>query len=323
MNPVTLQISLTPNDYKHSFYLLEHQLQTWSTQVSEILLIYDSNKSNGRFGKNWEETNLSMLELIQLIKKKYPNIVYSEVDYSPECREIVSKFFFKGLCPKKDFRGGPFYAYFYGIYKAKYDYVFHIDSDTFFGGQSSTWLSEALELMQKYPKILITSPLPGPPHPDHILIDQFCIKSSLTQYAFEFTHMSTRLFLIDRRKLYNNLKIMFPNIRSILKAIFEDNPPYALPEEVISRFMLAEKFIRIDLKGASPGMWSVHPPFRTATFYTTLPQLIVRITKNDVTPDQMGFYDITDSMCDWTEARNKLKKERWWKKLFNKLILVT
>ena len=64
MNKVTLQISLAPSDYKHAIHLLPHQIKIFYNQVDEILLTYDTHKSKGRFGLNWEQNNKLLWDYI-------------------------------------------------------------------------------------------------------------------------------------------------------------------------------------------------------------------------------------------------------------------
>ena len=317
MPKITLQINLAPNDYKHSRCLLQHQVDTWITQVDEILLVYDLRRSKGRFGENWNENHGKMMGLLAEFLVRYKKVVFKEVDYSVATQQEVGKYFFSNqTCPPKDYRGGPFYPYFYGLFAAAHEYVLHLDSDLFFGGQSATWMQEAVGLMRANPDVLFCSPLPGPPRPDGLLVGQSAEVHPGKDRAFRFKGMSTRIFLVNRKQLgAHKLKIALPNFRSVVKALVEGNPPYRLPENIISGMMQERQLVRVDFLGDEPGMWSVHPPYRTQDFYDKLPLLIKRITENTVPADQLGFYDMTDSLCDWTEARAKLAANRWWKRL--------
>ena len=59
---------------------------------------------------------------------------------------------------------------------------------------------------------------------------------------------------------------------------------------------------------SAPGFWSLHPPYRSETFYARLPQLIHAVETGDVPEGQRGHYDLNDSMIDWTSAR---EANRW------------
>ena len=103
-------------------------------------------------------------------------------------------------------------------------------------------------------------------------------------------------------------------MRNQVKAIVEGNSNVDLPEHLLSAYMKKYQLKRIDFLGADNGLWSLHPPYRTKAFYNDLPELIKRIEANDLPAKQQGFYDIVEEVCDWTEAKKKLKNNRWWKK---------
>jgi hypothetical protein len=314
---VTLQINLAPGDFPHAKYILPHQLEILYNQVDEILLVLDTKASKGRFGEGWIE-NKEKLEqfLIKEIQPKH-NIKIVPVDYSKSTQQKIASFFFghKNI-PEKDFRGGPFYAYFYGIYQASNALILHLDSDMLLGGGSSTWISEAISLFKEKADLLIASPLPGPPHLDETLIHQTITSKVPGKYSFEIEGMSTRIFMLDKDKfIKSKLSLKKPSLKNQLKALIEGNSNADLPEHIISRFMRNQKLKRIDFLGIFPGLWSLHPPFRTEEFYLNLPTLINRIANNDLPSEQQGFYDIVDEVVDWSEAREKLKKNRWWTRL--------
>lgn len=317
MPEVTLQISLAPSDFKHAQYILPHQLECLANQVDEVLLTIDTRKSKGRFGEGWEEQNEKLYQFLEKLKVTFPQIAILPVDYSTEVKRAVSEYFFENdIIPDKDFRGGPFYAYFFGLYKAKNNMVFHLDSDIFLGGRSSNWISDAINLLNTDPEnIFIISPLPGPPHPEDILINQPVIKK-LSSGCFEISGMSTRLFMIDRSKFSKyKLNLSKPNLRNQIKAVVEGNSNADLPEYLISDYMKIHQLRRIDFLGTGPGLWSLHPPYRTTGFYEKLPEIIRSVEEGKLPDEQAGFYDVIDNVCDWTEARERIKNNRWWKRL--------
>jgi hypothetical protein len=60
---------------------------------------------------------------------------------------------------------------------------------------------------------------------------------------------------------------------------------------------------RIDMLGSPPGIWSLHPPYRSEEFYQRLPELIRAVETGAVPEGQRGHYDLNDSIIDWTSAR--------------------
>jgi len=310
MDSITLQISLAPSDYKHCVHMLAHQLKVFENQVDEILLTYDTHKSKGRFAVNWEENNAKMWAFLEDFSKTNTKIKLLKIDYSQsKNKEIANKFFNKNTIPSKDWRGGPFYTYFFGIYEAKNDYVFHIDSDMFFGGLSQTWIKEAIELFESDAQILFINPLAGPPNGNGELKNQKDFPYKNKAFYFGFETMSTRLFLVNKNRLQQKpiKNINTLKFRELIRALYKKNPPFKLPEEILSKYMIQNNFIRVDFKSNEPGLWSLHPPYRTEQFYADLPQIIQKIENNDIPESQKGCYDIVDELVDWSEVRNKLK----------------
>lgn len=313
--PVSLQINLAPGDYRHAKHILPHQLEILSGQVDEIILTVDTKPSKGRFAEGWNEYKELLNTFLQdEIKKEY-QVKIVPVDYSAQVKSKVAQYFFNtNDLPLKDFRGGPFYAYFFGLYAAKNNLVFHLDSDMFLGGGSQTWVKEAVELFKSDPNIFIASPLPGAPHPADILKDQQVIHK-IAPYTWQLDGMSTRIFFIDKTKFENNkLEISKPSVRNQIKALVQGNSNADLPEHLISAFITKHHLKRVDFLGSNPGLWSLHPPFRTDEFYLDLPHIITRVIENDFPEKQQGFYDIVDEVCDWSVARERIKNNRWWKR---------
>lgn len=317
--PVTLQINVAPTDLPHAVSILPHQLRQWAGQVQEIIFSFDLHRTThgGRFGEGWEERREPMRRLLDELCREYLSARVVEVDYRPEAMLEVARAFTDGsTLPAKDTKGAPFYPYFHGLYVASNDLMFHLDSDLMFGGASQSWVAEACELLAENPDVLACNPLPGPPAADGRLRRQTASRLDGRPFAFRFPTLSTRLFLIDRERLRERLfplRLTGP-VRSIsrIKARMHGNPPYRAAELVISDAMKAAGLYRVDFLGDRPGMWSLHPPFRSEEFYRALPQLLERIEAGAVPDAQRGDYDINDSMFDWSRARLRASVRRLW-----------
>ena len=309
MNPITLQISLSPSDFRHIQFLLPHQYAYFEPQVDEILLTYDTHRSKGRFAIDWEQNNAKMWDFLQNFIENKPKIKLIKIDYSNQKNsEIAQKYFKRNSIPAKDWRGGPFYTYFFGINEAYHNYIFHIDSDMFFGGLSQTWISEAMALYESDSTILFINPLAGPPKSDATLIGQNCSSYKSKRYFYEFNTMSTRLFLVSKSRLLKLPieKIISTKWKELIRSLYKQNPPFRLPENILSQYLIQNKYIRVDFLGNNQGLWSLHPPYRTEEFYNDLPEIISKIEQGIVPDSQRGFYDIVDELVDWSEAKNKL-----------------
>lgn len=319
--PVTLQISLAPSDHRHAEHLLAHQVRAWRDQVDEVLLTIDFHRSPGRFSADWTAGRERILPLAHAI----PGARVVTVDYREPAHARVAKEFFGGRrIPEKDFRGGPFYAYFFGLNEARHDHVLHADSDLFFGGGSTTWLAEALAHLEAHPEILFTAPLPGPPHPSGRLTQLRAVAEPGENHAFRFSFMSTRLFLFDRARFHSALGALATRrpekLKDTLLAQLEGNPPEDSPENLFTAAMRARGLASRAFLGAAPGCWSLHPPYRDADFYAKLPELIHRVETGDVPDAQRGDHDLNESLVDWTEATAALAHHRWWRRLLRRAV---
>jgi hypothetical protein len=310
-----LQISLSPGDLKLVDCLLIHQLKVWYPQVDKVYLICDTQKSKGRFGVGWDESFVNFKKTLVKIKNEYEKVEVIYVDYKK--LDVIGNKYFLASNPRKDFRGGPFFSYFFALDEIPAKYILHIDSDIFFGGQSKSWYEEAISFLETNKDVLYVSPLPGPPREDEILIDQKCNPIPEHKHAHKFEYMSTRVFLLDKERLIQHLPLPLNRVSGsqLIKALIKRNPPFDLPENLLSQHMREKNLLRIDFLGKGKGMWTLHPPYKTEAFYTELPKLIEKIENNDIPELQKGFYDINDSMIDWSDARDKIKKNRWWKRL--------
>jgi hypothetical protein len=287
--------------------------------VDEVLFTFDLHRTSrgGRFGEGWEERRAPMADVLDDLCSAWSNARVVEVDYSPEkAHEVASAFTAGSPIPPKDTKGAPFYPYFYGLHEARHDLVFHLDSDVMFGGCSQSWVEEACKLMAENPDVLACNPLPGPPRDDGGLRRQAAPRFEHNSPAFRFRTLSTRLFLIDRQRLRDRvlpLRLLGP-VRPLsrAKAALHGNPPFRAAELAIGEAMSRAGLSRVDLLGAAPGMWSVHPPYRSEQFYLELPRLIERIEAGDVPDAQRGDYELNDSMFNWSRERRRAILRRLW-----------
>jgi hypothetical protein len=309
---VTLQVSLTPTDLPHARILLPHQLRTWAAQVEEVLLVVDGlrHARGGRFAEGWDERRPGLHALLEECAGLFSGVRVEGVDDAPQVRAEVGERFFGGREPPlKDGRGGPFYAYFFALHAARHELVLHIDSDMLFGGGSQTWATEAAALLSAREDVLACNPLGGPPTRDRSRWRD--PPEPHDSPAFRCSSISTRVFLVDRRRL-GPLPLRPPSrLRSRVNAKLRANPAVAFPEDLMTEAMHERGMVRIDLLGRDPGMWTLHPPYRSEKFYEALPELLRRVETGDVPERQRGDYDLNDSMFDWTEARAAFRRARW------------
>jgi hypothetical protein len=316
MNPVTLQLSLAPGDHRIAETLLRHQTEFWRGAVDEILLTIDTRRSRGRFGAEWEKGR----ERIRALARAVPFARVLEVDYSREARHAVAdEFFGNARVPTKDCRGGPYYAYFFGLHAAAHDFVLHADADLFFGGSAARWLDTARTLHAAEPDLLFLAPLPGPPAPDGKLKQLTSTPRTLNGvFGHEFATMSTRVFFFSRARFRERLGALQPRppvCKDRALAWLDGHPRAELPENLFAEAMRVRGLRRFDFAGPAPGCWSLHPPYRCEDFFQKLPALVARVERGDLPAAQLGDHDLNASLVDWSDALARMAQHRWWHRL--------
>jgi hypothetical protein len=300
---VTLQINLAPPDISYITETLPHQLRTWAPQVGPIILTLDLRRPAGRqFGTRWDESIPRIRAFLGGLAEEWPQLGVSEVDYSRSARRAVADAFFGGAAvPLKDFRGGPYYSYFFGLSSVGTRFMLHLDADMMFGGRSATWTAEAAGTLSELAQVVFVNPFPGPPPPPGgRFVAQSQEATRIDDASYLFPHVSTRLFFADLPALQSRVCPLSPDrqpgTRVALASLRRGQTNRALPEAVMSETMRQHGLRRLDLLGATPGMWAVHPVTRTPEYYAHLPELIARVEAGDVSPEQVGDYNLHDSM---------------------------
>jgi hypothetical protein len=308
---ISAQINLAPSDYKIARLCLEHELAKIHPFVDEVVLTNETRPGFGRFSANWETGAAEMAKIQAAIMAKYPKVRRADISYSMSHRKAVAEYFGqKALLPLRDYRGGPFYAYFFGLYSCANDVIFHLDSDMLFGGDAGPWFQQALKELAD-PNTFAVSPLPGPPTADGTL-RQPAITSDSAKRRYTFQHFSTRVFMTDRRKLLGMQFAARPKPAGIVQGVACGHPAFNLPERTINRRLARTDEVRVDLAGDGL-FWSLHPLFKSERYIAALPELIARVEAGDMPEAQRGLPDIHDALFDQTQDVADDFRNRWWR----------
>jgi hypothetical protein len=315
---VTLQINLAPSDLPTVVHTLPHQLRQLGGQVNDIDLTLDLHRSSrGRFAEDWEERRPGMNRFLAEVVDQWPSARVCEVDYSEQARAAVNRAFLGGAeVPRKARGGEAMYSYLWGFLEARHDCVLHLDADMMLGGGSQTWVREAVRLLDGREDVVLCSPLAGPPTPDgelpahvvegiHRWRGVFLGREPDPPLAYRLGHSSTRIWLARRSRFIAAvcpLRLLRSPWRKRARARLDGNPPYENLEETITEAMLRTGRVRIDYLGEAPGMWSLHPLWRSPAFFDALPGLIERVEMGDMPDEQLGDYDVGDSLVDWSSV---------------------
>jgi hypothetical protein len=305
MNNVTLQINLSPLDFPRVIHLLPHQLKILANQCSELLTIVDLKKSKSKksSGELWDKNIEPVMKFLNQLKRTYYRDLRIEtVDYSEQTRMLMSKTIMKrGIIPDKDYSGGPFYSYYFGIYRAKNDYVLHIDADMMFGGGYQNWVTEAVEILEHDAMIFSCSPIAGPPLLSQDQLPSFYRRkfNPICKYHFPssylYNHFSTRTFLVNKKSINKQVSVQLPNFDHFLKALLRGTSPYRYPEGTISEMIKRRKLFRLDYYGYDPGLWCLHPN-GNPKLNAVLPEVLNLIESNHFPDSQRGLCDVHDKL---------------------------
>ncbi|MBC5773722.1 hypothetical protein H8S95_06580 [Pontibacter sp. KCTC 32443] len=293
---ISLQINLSPTDYPLCKQLLRKQISYFYEDVEEIILTVETKKSKGKkFGENFKANCHKLAQLLAELVLTYPKIRIAPVDYSPEIKKAVSKRFFKNTdaIPDKDYRGGPFYSYFFGLYSCKSRYVIHMDSDMFIGGKATQWIHGALKHLQQQ-SVMFVNPLPGPPNSNFHLKQPY--HSRQNRYTYYFKTVTTRFYLTDLDRLTSeqlSIRLINPSLRRIAKGIMQRNF-WELPEKLFSDLLKKKGYYRVCYWGENDqnGCFTLHPLIKPESFITNIPKFFELIDKNDFPESQRGWYNI-------------------------------
>lgn len=310
---ITLQINTAPTDIRFLEKIVPHQIRVLSSQVSAIHITADIRPSiKGRFSFNENQIS-EFKEILSDLTDRVDKVKVDYVDYSDKMiRDVASKMWNMGNLPIKDYRGGPFYSYIYGLYKVETDYIFHLDSDIFLGGGYQNWCLDAIDLLKDDPTIAIIKPLSGPPKKDRSTPCQFGQK--LHPYrdlpaAFYSDNFTTRIFFAEKARLVGILKeltLQKPSIPRSMMGKLQGNPLVKAPEQLLSNYLSSSDFIRLDYLGTAPGLWALHPPFRSEEFYEKLDTIIEAVQNGNIPDAQRGYHDINHAFVDWNSAIEQL-----------------
>ena len=162
--------------------------------------------------------------------------------------------------------------------------------------------------------VLGCSPLPGPPTADGQLRRRARCASSTARprIASDAQHPP-----VPDRPPAPARRLAAPALpgramRSAAQGAAARQPSIQAAELAITDAMAAAGLFRVDFLGAPPGMWSLHPPYRSAEFYRELPRLLERIESGAIPDAQRGDYDINNSMFDWSSVARRERLRRIW-----------
>jgi hypothetical protein len=242
--------------------------------------------------------NLPTVEQFQMIGRKLiEDGVIDRVafpDYSPGARKrIYSKHLGADHWESHDFRGTQVLGTMQQIEDSSGDYFLHFDSDILlYQKRGFDWISVAINLLKAIPEVMVALPRPGPPLVNGQLHQPFASYTHDPRGFYGFKFISSRRFLIDRRKFEKILPFrpLFVSRKRRLLSAFTRRSTLLNWEQMATARIEHTPFIRADLD--SPFAWTLHAVDHGPEFCQCLPEIINRVEEGWFPAGQAGHYDL-------------------------------
>ena len=212
MSTVSFTVNVCNSDAPFLEPTMRHMLHALNYPFTERLVTYDPGRQEGKYTKRIQGNQNEIEGILQRLLNEG---IIDRVDVIPwtteEQNRILVKYFGSEQIDLKDFSGAPIYQYLYALDCCTGDYVFHADSDMlFYRSGNGSWISDGIELFQREPRVIVTSPRGGPPQAknwfEKITGHSFEPVSKNQWRCVDFT--STRYFLMDMEKFKNCLPLV-------------------------------------------------------------------------------------------------------------------
>jgi hypothetical protein len=252
---------------------LRHALRSLAFPFSERLIAYDPGNPMGKYGSRRRGDPAHLLAIFERLTS---DGLIDRVDTIPwdekHQAEILTKYFGRDDIELKDFSGAPIYQYLYALDRCSGDYVFHMDSDMLFHTTpGSSWIEKGVELLQREPKVLFATCRGGPPQARSRLerLLKRPVGKKPSHDWIKADTLSTRYFLMDRKKFYERL---LPIVQSRPSEPLEDSITHTLKLRQLERWTMT-----------GTQHWSIHPWQHDENYVQHLDKLIWAV-ENGVYP---------------------------------------
>jgi len=269
MSKVSFTVNVCNSDAPFLEPTLRHMMSALNFPFDERLVAYDPGRQEGKYTQRIQG---NQQEIEQILQRLLDDGVIDRVDVIPwndeEQNRILHKYFGDDQIDLKDFSGAPIYQYLYALDKCKGDYIFHADSDMlFYRSGEGSWIQDGIELFQREPQVIVTTPRGGPPQAKNLF-------ENLTGRSFEKKHKnqwccvtftSTRYFLLDVSKFLATLPL-------------EQEKPGEPLENSLTHTFKIKGYERWTLPSYT--YWAIHPWKHDENYIRYLPDLIWAVENN-------------------------------------------
>ena len=214
--PVGLMINATVMDVPFLDIMVRHMIAQARYPFTERTLVVDrSPVFPGKFRARPRATPHELDQVLQQLLADGVVDHIRDVDPTPSrFQEIMARYFWKDAhrVPQYSVDGGPIYNILFGIESMTTDLVLQMNADILFHTGPVSWVEQALQCMDRDPRLWLMMTHPGPPAgpPGNSLGPQNARLATwdAALRVWRFRHTTARYFLCDRRQLYQRLPIV-------------------------------------------------------------------------------------------------------------------
>jgi hypothetical protein len=269
MNKVSFTVNVCNSDAPFLEPTLRHMMRSLNYPFAERLVAYDPGSQEGKYTQRIQG---SQNEIEGILQRLLDDGVIDRVDVIPwaseEQNRILTKYFGSHKIDLKDFSGAPIYQYLYALDRCTNDYVFHTDSDMLFHRSGNgSWIADGLELFEKEPHVIVTTPRGGPPQARN-WFERLTGRSFEPEFQTQWrcaTFTSTRYFLMDIAKF----RACIPLIQVKAGEPLENSLTHTIKEKGYERWTLS-----------GYTHWAIHPWRHDENYIRYLDDLIWAVENN-------------------------------------------
>lgn len=298
----TLSITSARPDAPFLDAIVRHLVRACAYPFVERVLVMDTAPLAPRY---LTDPHLATIEQFQAIGRRLVDDgVIDRIalpDYSPGARRrVYEKHLGADHWESHDFRGTQVLGTMQQIEDARGDYFLHFDSDILLHqAHGHDWISAAIRLLNEVPEVMVALPHPGPPRADGLLHQPFSPYTHDPRGFYRFKFISSRRFLIARRKFDEILPFrpLFLSWKRRLLSAVTRRSTLLNWEQMATARIGQTPFIRADLD--SPSAWTLHALDHGPEFCRRLPEIIARVEEGRFPTEQAGHYDLR--LDAWTK----------------------
>jgi len=291
----TLSITSARPDAPYLAEIVRHLVKACNYPFVERVLVMDTAPLSPRYQADPDIVTQDKFFDIgrQLINEGVIDRI-AHPDYSSAARKATyTKHFGSDHWATHDFRGTQVLGTMQQIDEGKGDYFLHFDSDILlYQSPGHSWIAAGIALLRDLPEVMVALPRPGPPPSDGTLHQAFATHIHDPRGFFAFKLITSRRFLIDRRKFDQILPmkpIFVSRKRKLLSHLTRRSALHNWEQSTTSAIEKTA-FIRADLD--SPDAWTLHAADHGPKFRRAVSAIIALVERGWFPPEQAGKYDL-------------------------------